>query len=190
MNPLTSEVWESALSYGDFRQQLTHHGEIFDEVYANPAHTDRDLEWLRALPPLRVLAIGEDWCPDVYHTLPTWARLSEELPGWDLRVLGRDQYPELMAAFLWQGKAQRIPVYAFHDQRSFLQLWWSGRGRAAQKAIDDFLAGRSFADLEPDEKKVAGRLLDDGYRREFRRANLEEILTQLRAFHHCMNGPG
>lgn len=184
MNPLSLETWEQGQSYEDYRRSVGRNGEVFDAVHEKPDYAPADLDLLRKLPPLRVLAIGEDWCPDVFHTLPTWARLVEELPGWELRVFARDSHQDLMRYFLWAKGAQRIPVYAFYDDAGRLQVWWSGRGAVAQKAMDDALAGRAFGELEADEKKRLGETLDQGYRERFRRANFEEIVALLRAFYH------
>ncbi len=148
-----------------------------------PSHRESDLAWLRLLPPLRVLAIAEDWCPDVYHTLPTWAAIAEALPGWELGIFSRDANPDVMEPFLWRGDRRRIPVYAFY-LGSQLQVWWSGRGAAAEQTLAAFLAGRAFAALSEDERRRATLLLQEGYRRDFRRRNLEEVLALLRAFFH------
>lgn len=183
MSPLPGEVWSRRLSWTSYLATVSHNRAAFDEVYREPAWRVADLAWLGRLPPLRVLAIGEDWCPDVYHTLPTWARLAEELPGWELGVFARDANPDVMEPFLWHGDRRRIPVYAFYlgDR---LQVWWSGRGAAAEKSLAGVLAGRRFAALPEDERRHLTALLEDGYRREFRRQSFEEILTLLGAFFH------
>jgi hypothetical protein len=184
MNPLHPDVWQRGLAYRQYRRRVGRNQAVLDEVYAAPDFTPEDLELLRRLPPLRVLAVGEDWCPDVYHTLPTWARAAEELPGWELRVFARDAHPDVMAHFLWKKGALRIPVYAFYDEGGILQAWWSGRSAPAQQELDAFLAGRSFGDLPEADKKTVGDLLQTGYRERFRRANFEEMLALLRAFYH------
>lgn len=184
MNPLPESLWSQGLAYADFRASIGKNAETFDEVHAAPSHTAADVAFLSTLPPLRVLAIGEDWCPDVYHTLPTWARLTAEVPGWELKVFPRDRHPEVMAPFVWKGGAQRIPVYAFYSADGYLQAWWSGRGRVGQAEIDGLLAGRTYAQLDPEERAKVGQAFEDGYRREFRRQNLDEILALLRAFFH------
>ncbi|HLX09924.1 MAG TPA: thioredoxin family protein [Thermoanaerobaculia bacterium] len=183
MNPLPREVWSRHLTYAAYLATVSRNRETFDEVYRQPSHRESDLAWLRRLPALRVLAIAEDWCPDVYQTLPTWARLVAELPGWELGVFARDANPELMECFLWQGDRARIPVYAFYlgDR---LQAWWSGRGAAAEQALAALLSGRSFADLPEPERRRATLMLAEGYRAEYRRQNLEEVLALLHAFFH------
>ena len=184
MNPLDSQLWSRGSAYADYRQRVTRNSEVFDEVYREPAYTSRDLELLRLLPPLRVVAIGEDWCPDVYHTLPTWARVAEEIEGWSCRVFERDQNLEMMDCFLYQGRARRVPVYAFYDQRLYLQTWWSGRGAEAQAAVDGWLDGRTFGELDDATREEIGQKFANGYRDRFRRQNFLEILDLLSAFFH------
>lgn len=185
MSALTDEIWNRGLSYADYRAGITRSQDTFDEVWSQPTHGPEELETLRQLPPLRVLAIGEDWCPDVYHTLPTWARIAEELPGWELRVFARDQHPDVMEPFRWQAnRALRIPVYAFYDQAGWLQTWWSGRSGVAERRVKELLAGRTYAQLDPEEQKRFGQAFGEEYRTTFRRKNFEEILEQLRAFFH------
>ncbi len=183
MNPLPRDLWRRRLSYAAYLQTVSQNREMFAEVYAAPSHGPADLEALRQLPPLRLVAIAEDWCPDVFHTLPTWARIVEQLPGWELGIFARDTVPELMDSFLWMGDRRRIPVYAFY-LGDHLQVWWSGRGQAAERTLTQFLDGRSFAALSDAEKRHGSELLQEGYRREFRRQNLDEILALLRAFFH------
>lgn len=184
LNRLPEDLLEGGLSYLDYRSTVRSNDEVFDEVYRDPGYTQDDLSFLSRLPALTVVALAEDWCPDVFHTLPTWARVAEEVEGWDLKIFPRDDNPRLMEAFLWKGGAQRIPVYAFYDRNLQLQCWWSGRGREAQEALDELLAGRSFDELEEAEQARAKALFDEGYPARFRRANFEEILDLLSAFFH------
>jgi thiol-disulfide isomerase/thioredoxin len=185
MNPLSAETWNQGLFYPEYRQTVRRNSEILDEVHQNPIHTEEDLAVLRRLPPLRVLVLGEDWCPDVYHTLPTWARIAEELPGWELRVFPRDSHPDLMWSFLWrEEEAKRIPVYAFYDAAGRLQTWWSGRSGTAEAALQELTGGRPYSEFAPEDQKRLGEHFEEGYRRKFRRANFEEILAQLQAFYH------
>ena len=184
MNPLPLELWNQGLLYENYRRTVRRNGKVLDEIFRNPIHTPEDVEVLRPLPPLNLLALGEDWCPDVYHTLPTWARIVKELPGWELRIFPRDAHKELMRHFLWRKDNLRIPVYAFYDEALRLQTWWSGRSAPAEKALQELNGGRPFGELSPQERTTVGEAFEEGYRNEFRRANLDEMLAQLRAFFH------
>ncbi len=182
-NALPREVWERRLSYPAYLATVSRNRGAFDEAYRRPACDEADVALLRRLPPLRVVAIAEDWCPDAFHTLPTWARLVESLPGWELGIYARDTVPDLMEGFVTPGRDRCIPVYAFYLGDA-LQVWWSGRGASAERALAEFLAGRSFGRLREEERRCCGRMLEEGYRREFRRQSLDEVLALLSAFFH------
>ena len=184
MNPIDEETLASGSSYEEYRGRVTKNADVFDDVYAHPAFDDSDLDFFRRLPPLAVVAIGEDWCPDVFHTLPTWARVAEAVDGWSFRVFQRDQDPPLIDSFLYRGSSKRIPVYAFYDSRRYLQTWWSGRCGEAELAVQEWLAGHTFAELDVEERKEIGRRFEEGYRQRFRRGNFLEIKAQLGAFFH------
>ena len=184
MNPIPSGLLDQGIAYHAFRKQIEKNLEAFDDVYANPTFDDDDLAFLARLPELTVVAIAEDWCPDVFHTLPTWARLVEALPGWRLAIFPRGRHPDLMATFLHRGEAQRIPTYAFYDRRRYLQAWWSGRGQQAERDLVEILDGRAFKDLDPESLERAKTVFTEGYPSRYRRANLDEILALLSAFFH------
>src|SRR3981081_4176766 len=47
-----------------------------------------------------LLVLSEDWCGDAVNTVPVVAKLAELSPNLDLRVLARDENPDLMDAHL------------------------------------------------------------------------------------------
>lgn len=163
---------------------MERNGELFDQAYAEPAIEPADVELLSQLTPHRLLAIAADWCPDVFHTLPTWARLVEELPDWELGIFALDAHPELMGPFLRDGGARHVPVYAFYGPAGRLRVWWSGRSAAAERVVRETLAGRAYRDLDPEERAAVGTRINGAYRERLRRRALEEILTLLAAFYH------
>jgi hypothetical protein len=61
-----------------------------------------------------VLAIVEDWCKDSKDSLPVLATLMKASQG-TLRVVHRDEHPELMAAYRSPDGNAYIPVYVFLD---------------------------------------------------------------------------
>lgn len=184
INRIPGEVLDEGLSYRSYRETVRRNGAVLDEAYDAPAYAEEDLLTLRRLPELKIVALVEDWCPDVVHTLPTWAHLADLLPGWSCHLFPRDQHPELMGSFLYRSRAQRIPVYAFYDQRNYLQTWWSGRSREAEAWVRDFLAGREYDDLDEAARAELAEAFDRAYRERFRRANFAETMSLLRAFFH------
>lgn len=103
------EIWVTALTYDDFvASSETHKG-----VWIGVHNIARIPEWaLAAVPPdadIKLLAIVEDWCGDASNTVPIIAKLSEQAPGLELRVIRRDQNPEVMNQYL-TGSSRSIPI--------------------------------------------------------------------------------
>ena len=61
--------------------------------------------------PVTVLAIVEDWCPDVIANLPIFARIEEVNPSIILRVLFRPEHEALANAYPGAGDRSHIPTY-------------------------------------------------------------------------------
>jgi len=74
-----------------------------------------------------LLALSEDWCGDAVNTLPVVARWADELPHFDLRVLARDENPDLMDAHLTGGRSRSIPIVIVYDENFEEVGWWGPR---------------------------------------------------------------
>jgi hypothetical protein len=76
-------------------------------------------DWARAAVPegarRKLLVIAEDWCGDASNTVPIIARFAESVSGFELRVIQRDAYPELMDQYLTNG-ARSIPMVIALDE--------------------------------------------------------------------------
>ena len=77
-------------------------------------------EWASAAfaktPLARLLVLAADWCGDAVNTVPVLAGLAERVPGLELRVLERDQFPLVMARYLSDG-SRSIPIAIALDDR-------------------------------------------------------------------------
>lgn len=82
----------------------------------------------------RMVALSEDWCGDAVNTLPVLARFAAEA-GWDLRVLERDDNPDLMDAHLTGGTSRSIPVVIVYDEDFREVGWWGPRPRDLQRWV-------------------------------------------------------
>ncbi|MCY3568900.1 MAG: thioredoxin family protein [Chloroflexi bacterium] len=71
--------------------------------------SDEGREALQTLPRLKMLVLGEDWCPDVYRGLPVLAEIAATA-GWELRIFARDENNDIMAEFLKDGQHESIPT--------------------------------------------------------------------------------
>ena len=112
---VTAERFAAGLTYQEYRERIQRNQAKFDYNYDETRLADDDARAFRELAsrpdgPARVLALAEDWCPDVFRGLPVMARIAEAA-GMELRVFSRDQNIDIMNEFLHQGKHQSIPVF-------------------------------------------------------------------------------
>lgn len=78
------------------------------------------------------LVLSEDWCGDAVNLLPVLARFVAETDGFDLRVLARDENPDLMDDHLTNGRSRSIPVVMLLDEDYVERAWWGPRPEPIQ----------------------------------------------------------
>ena len=76
-------------------------------------------EWAETMvPPDRtrhLLVLAEDWCGDASNTIPVLARWTETVEGLSLRILRRDENPDVMDRYL-TNDARSIPIVIALDE--------------------------------------------------------------------------
>lgn len=124
-------LWDRALAYPDFLAASTKHKGLWEGIYA----IARLPAWATgALPPgarRRLLVLAEDWCGDASSTIPLVAKLVDQVPGLELRVLRRDEHPAVMDQYLTNG-SRSIPVVIALDQDYRELGHWGPRPRELQ----------------------------------------------------------
>src|ERR1700694_3230103 len=138
---VTPERFARGLAYKDWLAKIERNEKRFEENYTETTVTDEDALALRelvALPngPARCLALGEDWCPDVFRGMPVMARIAEA-SGMELRVFPRDENKDIMAEFLHHGEHESIPPFVFYtkDNRNIAQ--WIERPVLAKEQMPE-----------------------------------------------------
>jgi hypothetical protein len=126
---VTPERFQSGLTYDQYMsEKVQRNREKFQYNYDETKVSDEDSAALRALVqkdngPARVLALGEDWCPDVFRGLPVIARIAEA-SGMELRVFPRDDNLDIMNEFLNHGESQSIPTFVFYTRdHDYIAHW-------------------------------------------------------------------
>ncbi len=108
-------LWRSALSYEAFVAASEQHKGLWEGIY----RIVRVPDWAFQAVPLgtkrRLLVIAEDWCGDASSTIPILARFADAAPGIELRLLRRDEHPELMDRYLTNG-SRSIPIVIVLDE--------------------------------------------------------------------------
>jgi thioredoxin family protein len=128
-------LWNQAVSYDDFvvASDLKHRG-----LWHGLHRLARIPAWaVGAIPPdagIRLLVLVEDWCGDASNTIPVLAKLTDRAPGVALRLIRRDEHPEVMDRYLTNG-TRSIPVVIVLD-RDFRELGhWGPRPHLLQQWV-------------------------------------------------------
>jgi hypothetical protein len=125
------ELWDGALTYQAFLAASSEHRGLWEGIYQIAQLPG--WAWT-ALPPgtrRRLLVIAEDWCGDASSTIPILAKLADAVPGYELRVILRDQHPDVMDRYLTNG-SRSIPIVIALDEQ-FRELGhWGPRPRELQ----------------------------------------------------------
>ena len=117
-----------------------------------------------------LLVLAEDWCGDGANSVPYLARLAEATPGLELRILSRDEHPDLMDSHLTEG-TRSIPVVMILDEE-FREVGWWGPRPAPLQAL--FL--RDIKNLPKEERYSRLRAW---YAQDRGRTTLEEVSSRI-----------
>jgi hypothetical protein len=166
-------LWDGALSFHQFVRDSTRHCELWTGVYRTakvPAWaTDAAAKLGRRF---RFVAIAEDWCGDASSTVPIVARFAEAI-GAELRVLRRDEHPEVMDAYLTNG-ARAIPVVVVLTEAMEEVGHWGSRPAQLQAFVmAERARGRQSKDYFPEVRRW--------YAQDRGESTLREILTVMGA---------
>jgi hypothetical protein len=84
--------------------------------------------------PQRWLLITEHWCGDAAQNVPAIAKAAAGNPFIDLRLILRDEHPEIMQHFLTNG-GTAIPVLIIMDESNRVLARWAPRPAPAQAMV-------------------------------------------------------
>lgn len=168
MNALNRERFEKAHTFVEYLETVEKNRELWHSVYERVRLPEDVLEEARELAGgWRLVALSEDWCGDAVNTLPVVARLADEA-GWDLRVLGRDDNPDLMDSHLTNGRSRSIPVVIVYDEDFEEVGWWGPRPGEIQR----WVMSEGLSMPSPERYKVVRRW----YAKDRGRTTLAELL--------------
>ena len=150
-------LWEQALTYEKFVDSCrAEHCGLWKGVY----NLARIPEWAIAAVPAgtvrKLLVIAEDWCGDATNTVPILAKFANAVPGIELRVILRDQNPEVMDRYLTNG-ARSIPVVIALDE-SYMEIGhWGPRPTELQAWVMTNRGTMPKSELYPQVRKWYAR---------------------------------
>ncbi len=137
--------WEAALPFERFLEGARSNVDLWHALYRRARVPPEIVARAAALrTPWHLLVLSEDWCGDAVNTVPVVARLAELADNLQLRILARDENPDLMDSHL-TGTSRSIPVIMaldgdFVERGSWgprpaeLQAWFLTVGKPMDKA--------------------------------------------------------
>ena len=141
---VTKERFAKGYTYAEYLAHVKVNKGRFQQYYDDFSLKPGDAEFLRQVAqqpggPAKVVALGEDWCPDVYRGIPTMARVAEAA-GLEMRIFPRDENLDMMDEFLKDGKWQSIPTFVFYTADQEYICHWIERPTVADKEIGEIEA--------------------------------------------------
>ncbi len=154
---VTPERFASGMTWGRWLEQIARNKDKFEYNYNETELSPEDAQAFRELVakpngPARVLALGEDWCPDVFRGLPVMVRIAEAA-GMELRIFPRDQNLDIMGEFLNQGEHQSIPTFVFYTPGHRYICHWIERPALANQEMHllrQIFEGKSREEAKPE----------------------------------------
>jgi hypothetical protein len=128
-------LWSEALPYERFVEEAQKNEALWRGVYNRTPIP----EWAFKLAcqkgnNVRLLVIAEDWCGDASNTVPVLAKLGAEADCLDMRVVRRDEHPDVMDRYLTNG-SRSIPIVVALDSE-FRELGhWGPRPSELQEWV-------------------------------------------------------
>jgi hypothetical protein len=115
--------------------------EISEETKLHLQKLDKKQLWL---------VLTEGWCGDAAQNLPVIEKMAAESSNIELRLILRDENPEVMDLFLTNG-ARAIPKLISFDEEFNVLFTWGARPSIATQMVVDYKA--DHGKLDPEFKK-------------------------------------
>lgn len=130
------EWWDQGLTWAAYEtDEIREHRELWQGVYRKSDIPKWAVERLDEIGrDWKLLVIAEDWCGDASNLVPIFARLEEASKRIEVRVVKRDDHPELMDLYLTNG-SRSIPIVVITDEELRPVGRWGPRPTELQEFV-------------------------------------------------------
>ena len=102
---------------------------VSDEIKNTLQNTKIKWKWI---------VLAEAWCGDGAQCIPVIAKISESSPGIELKIILRDENPEIMDAYLTNG-GRAIPILICLNSETHEEIGtWGPRPEGIQQMVKDY----------------------------------------------------
>jgi thioredoxin-like negative regulator of GroEL len=127
-------LWTRATRWPAFLRAGMDHYDLWRGIYDHVVLPGWAIEGFMRSPARKLMVIAADWCGDAANTVPVLARLADLVRGMELRILVRDEHPEVMNEFLTNG-TRSIPIAIVLDESNRELGHWGPRPAALQEWV-------------------------------------------------------
>jgi hypothetical protein len=113
---MSKERFESATTFAEYLERMQVNKERMAQFVDEVQISDEDLQWWRSRGPLKVLVLTFDACGDALYNIPVMAKIAQQCPNIDLRVVQREENLDIMDRYLNQGIYRSVPTFIFMDE--------------------------------------------------------------------------
>ena len=152
--------------------------QFYDEFQVDPGDAAFFKKFNAAKGLVKMVVIGEDWCPDVVRGVPVAVRVAEAA-GMELRIFPRDSHLDLMDEYLWRHEFLSIPVFVFFDKDWKELGHWIERPAAAYKFVADLRQDLAQRKLSEEETLQTIRERRAGVQKEWMGETVRELREQV-----------
>lgn len=132
MPVITEERFKGGYTWDAYMNHIQKNVDRFQDNYAHVELSPDDAAFCaRYRRPVNVLVLAEDWCGDVVQNLPPVVRMVELTPTVQMRILKRDENPDIMDRYLTDG-SRSIPYLVFLDAAFNELAQWGPRPKDCQ----------------------------------------------------------
>lgn len=156
--------WKTLFEQGETYEEWIEHGENKDGRETIPVLFDsyslegKVEEYLKKMKrAVNVIAIAEDWCPDVIRHVPVLMKLTQAGPNLHVRFITRHQTPEVFTRFLTVG-GEAIPKFIFLSDEFVECGNWGPMDAECRRFIAQ---GKAAGDMGKARERVFARYQDD-----------------------------
>ncbi len=154
---LDKSIWENAMDYPTYRQLIdtlltqskttgTHQSpELVNYTRLNQQRMQRielhsqlnqqTIAAIQTLPDTVWLVLSEGWCGDAAQNLPYIHKMASVNPKINLRIILRDEHPEIMDRFLTNGSRSIPKLIWIHPATGEVLSQWGPRPTIAQQMV-------------------------------------------------------